>query len=117
MSAEINTEQLLVLVKELKGKDESRSKWYVGPMVTVLIAVITAFVSWGMMMKTTEFLQTQLEQVQAKVSSQELEIVQLKISQTKNDTMLVNIKDTVGEIKLDVGKLVAQRTGGRHEPR
>ena len=117
MSADISTEQLLMLVKELKGKDESRSKWYVGPIVTIIIAVITAFVSWGMMMKTTEYLQTQLEVVQTKVEQHNLEIVQLKISQTKNDTMLVNIKDTVGEIKQNVEKLVSQRTGGRREPR
>ena len=117
MSAEISTEQLLVLVKELKGKDESRSKWYVGPMVTVLIAVITAFVSWGMMMKTTEFLQTQLEQTQVKVAAQELEIVQLKINQRGNDIILGQIKDDVKEVKDNVKTLITRKNTGKDRDR
>jgi hypothetical protein len=110
MSAEISTEQLLVLVKELKGKEETRSKWYVGPLVTVIIAVVSVFVSWGMMMKTTEFLQDQVEKLQTQVQNDNLEIVQLKINQRVNDTVLVQIKDDVKEVKDNVNRLVSWKT-------
>ena len=109
MSAEINTEQLLMLVKELKGKDESRSKWFVGPIITVVIAAVGVFVSWGMMMKTTEYLQAEVETLQTKVSNSDLEIMGLKLAQVKNDTMLVQIKDDVKEVKDNVNRLVKRR--------
>ena len=109
MSAEINTEQLLVLVKELKGKEDAHSRWYVGPLITVIIAAVSVFVSWGMMMKTTEYLQSQVERIQSKLESHELEIVQLKISQVKGDTVLVQIKEDVKEVKDNVNKLIKRR--------
>lgn len=113
MSAEINTEQLLMLVKELKGKDEARSKWYVGPLVTVIIAVVGVFVSWGMMMKTTEYLQDQVENLSSRVAQDNLEITQLKINQRVNDTILVQIKDDVKEVKDNVKALINRKEGRR----
>jgi len=111
MSAEISTEQLLVLVKELKGKEETRSHWYVGPIVTIIIAVVSVFVSWGMMMKTTEFLQDQVEKLQTQVQNDNLEIVQLKINQRGNDIVLGQIKDDVKEVKDNVKTLITRKSG------
>ena len=109
MSTEINTEQLLMLVKELKGKDESRSKWYVGPMVTVLIAVITAFVSWGMMMKTSEYVQNRLDVCETKLAQHDLEIAQLKLQSGKDSVIISQIKETVGEVKVNVQRLIDRK--------
>jgi len=109
MAAEINVEQLFALVKEIKGKDESRSKWYIGPLVTVLIAAMGVFISWGMMMKTTEYLQDQVDRTTTQFSIQAVEISQLKIAQAKGDTMLTTIKDDVKDIKDNVNKLMRRK--------
>jgi len=109
MAAEINTEQLLTLVKELKGKEESRNKWVIGPLVTVIIAAVGVFISWGMMMKTTEYLQAQVDSLETRVNAADLEITGLKMSQVRNDTVLIQIKDDVKEVKDNVNKLIKRK--------
>jgi hypothetical protein len=109
MSAEINTEHLLMLVQELKGKEEKRTNWFITPLITVIIAAAGVFISWGMMMKTTEYLQNQVETLQTRVYADNLEITKLQMAQVKNDTVLQVIKEDVTEVKNNVNKLVRRR--------
>ena len=109
MANEFSGEQLLALVKELRSHQESRTKMLVGPLTTLLIAAVGVFISWGAMMKTTEYLQAQVDALQSKITTHELEITQLKIEQTKNDTMLIGIKEDVKEVRENVNKLVKRK--------
>ena len=40
MPSELTTEGLLTIIRELKRDDKKSSKWYVAPLVTIIIAAV-----------------------------------------------------------------------------
>ena len=62
-----------------------------------------------MMLKTSEYVQNRLDVCETKLAQHDLEIAQLKLQSGKDSVIISQIKETVGEVKVNVQRLIDRK--------
>lgn len=87
--------------RDLEARQNKASKWYIGPLTTILILIAGLAVQWGMVNMTVTYLEDRVEKLETKV-------MELNLKQARDDTLIVTIKEDIAEIKDDV-KILTKR--------
>ena len=94
--------EILRLARELQDVERKATKWWIGPLTSLIIVFFGVAVSWGMNIMTVNQLQDRVDSLEAK----QLELV---IQQAGDNTLIDQIRTDILEIKGDVKSLLTRR--------
>jgi uncharacterized protein YukE len=102
--------EILDAIRELKeegkraAEEEKRSrKWWLGPIISVLVIVTGIGVNYGVMDATISNVQAEQAKLQQQLDAWKIDVVNLKVKAGVKDEAVKNINDRLGRIesKLD----------------
>lgn len=81
---------------------ETKYKWLIGPVVTLLVIVSGFSVGWGAVQSKISAQGTALVELKARVTVAESRIRDVELTSVSISTQLTNLQTTMNEIKSDV---------------
>lgn len=93
--------------------NERPRKWYVGPLVSILVIVAGVFINWGVMTTQIDHLEKLAEANQTRTFENQLNVMNLRteqqVSKATTEAVLKNMEQKVDEISADMKRLLNRR--------
>lgn len=93
--------------------EEKPRRWYVGPLVSIVVIVAGILINWGVMTTQIDHLEKLAEANQTRTFENQLNIMNLRteqqVSKATTEAVLKNMEDKVDEISKDMKRLLNRR--------
>jgi len=115
-------EEVLRAIEELKQNLRSEMdtrystrnrKWYVSPLISVIVIVAGILINWGVMTTQIDHLEKIAEANQTRTFENQLNVMNLRteqqVSKATTEAVLKNMEEKVNEISKDMKRLLGRR--------